>query len=98
MVGKKLKLDENRSIPMSSTNNNNNSSPIDDLQLINQTIKNFRLDDDQKTQLIKDLKALNLKSWFSRSDHEVIKLNNYLNYHLSFINMLKLFPLILKID
>lgn len=77
MVGKKLKLDENRSIPTSTANNNTNNSPIDDLQLINQMIKNFRLDDDQKTQLIKDLKALNLKSWFCRSDQEVIKLNNY---------------------
>lgn len=72
MVGKKLKLDENRSVPANNQIFLNNNQNAEEETLLNQLIKNCKMDHDLKSQIMKDLKLLNLRNWFYRSDQEVI--------------------------
>ena len=39
---------------------------------LSEFLKTFKYNNEMKLQLIKDLKSINLKSWFHRSGHEVL--------------------------
>ena len=67
MVGKKLKLDHHAPIHKNELN-----SKGDEIQYLSEFMRTFKYNNDLKNQLIKDLKSLNLKSWFRKSGEEVI--------------------------
>jgi len=73
MGGQKSKLGDNKAGQMPSQN-----QMIDETQHIRELMLNFKYNADLKTQLAKDLKALNLKAWFCRSGNEVphLKIKN----------------------